>query len=110
MSSAPPPPPPPPAAAPPPPPAAYRPVQDHPRAVVALVLGIIGLVTGCAIVSPIALVLGRNAMKEIDASEGTQGGRGMAQAGFILGIIGTVILGLAVLSLLILIPVSISVD
>ena len=85
----------------------YR--QDHPRAVVALVLAIIGVVT-CQVASPFALVLGRNAMKDIDASEGRLGGRGMAQAGFILGIIGTVILGLVVIGLLILIPVSISVN
>src|SRR5262245_14068624 len=101
----PPPPPPPPAPAPPPAGVPYR--QDHPRAVVALVLGIIGVVT-CQIASPFALVLGRNAMKDIDASQGTLGGRGMAQAGFILGIIGTVILGLVIIGLLILIPVSIS--
>jgi hypothetical protein len=76
---------------------------------VALVLGIIGIVA-CQVVSPIALVIGRNAMKEIDASQGSLGGRGMAQAGFILGIIGTVFLALVVVGLLILIPVSISVD
>jgi hypothetical protein len=64
----------------------------------------------CQVASPFALVIGRNAMKEIDASQGTLGGRGMAQAGFILGIIGTVILGLLVVGLLVLIPVSISTD
>jgi Domain of unknown function (DUF4190) len=75
---------------------------------VALVLGIVGVVT-CQLVSPFALVIGRNAVKEIDASQGSLGGRGMAQAGFILGIVGTALLGLVVLALLILIPVSISV-
>ena len=45
-------------------------------------------------VAPFALVIGRGAVKEIDASGGSLGGRGMAQAGYILGIIGTVILAL----------------
>ena len=75
----------------------------------ALVLGIVGVVT-CQVVSPFALVIGRRAMKEIDASQGSLGGRGMAQAGYILGIIGTVILALLLVGLLILIPVSISTD
>jgi hypothetical protein len=38
--------------------------------------------------------LGRKSMREIDASGGRLSGRGMAQAGYILGIIGTVLLAL----------------
>jgi hypothetical protein len=53
----------------------------------------------CQIIAPIALVIGRNSMKEIDASGGQLGGRGKALAGFILGIIGTVILVVGVLLL-----------
>ena len=75
----------------------------------ALVLGIVGVVT-CQVAAPFALVIGRRAMKEIDASQGSLGGRGMAQAGYILGIIGTVFLALLLVGLLILIPVSISSD
>ena len=37
-------------------------------------------------------------MNRIDASQGQLGGRGMAQAGMILGIIGTVLLVLAIVA------------
>lgn len=72
------------------PPAGY-PMQsppEHPQAVTAMVLGILGLVC-CGLASPFAIWVGRKAMKEIDASGGWMGGRGQAQAGFIMGIIGT---------------------
>ena len=56
---------------------------DHPRATLALILGILGIVA-CMVVAPFALVIGRGAVKDIDASGGRLGGRSMAQAGFIL--------------------------
>lgn len=59
----------------------------HPQATTALVLGILGLVC-CGLAAPFALYLGRKSMQEIDASGGQYSGRGQAQAGFILGIIG----------------------
>jgi hypothetical protein len=74
----------------------YGPPQDHPQATLAMILGIVGVVV-CQIVGPFALVIGKRALNEIDASGGTLGGRGMAQAGFILGIIGTVFLALFLL-------------
>jgi Domain of unknown function (DUF4190) len=70
--------------------------QDHPQATLAMILGIVGVVV-CQLIAPFALVIGRRAMNEIDASGGTLGGRGMAQAGFILGIIGTIFLVLFLL-------------
>jgi len=60
-----------------------------------MVLGILGLVI-CSIWAPFAWSIGGKAVKEIDASGGAYGGRGQAQAGYIMGIIGTVILGLSV--------------
>jgi Domain of unknown function (DUF4190) len=74
----------------------YMPPQDHPQATLAMILGIVGVVL-CGICAPFAWVIGKRAMNEIDASGGTWGGRGQAQAGFILGIIGSVFLLLAVL-------------
>lgn len=68
---------------------------DHPRATTAMVLGILGLVV-CQICAPFAWSIGGKAVKEIDASGGAYGGRGQAQAGYIMGIIGTVLLGLGV--------------
>jgi hypothetical protein len=76
--------------------------RDHPQAVTAMVLGILGLVC-CGLASPFAIWTGRKSMKEIDASGGWLGGRGQAQAGFILGIIGTVLWVLGVLFYLVLI-------
>jgi hypothetical protein len=69
---------------------------DHPRATTVLVLGILGLVV-CGIIAPFAWVMGRSTLAEIDSSRGALGGRGAANAGYILGIVGTVLLGLAAL-------------
>ncbi|MEO5708557.1 MAG: DUF4190 domain-containing protein [Nocardioidaceae bacterium] len=69
---------------------------EHPQATTSLVLGIIGLVL-CSVVAPFAWRLGKRTLDEIDASQGQVGGRGAAQAGYVLGIIGTVVLGLALL-------------
>ena len=74
----------------------YGPPPDHPQSTLALILGIVSVVV-CQIVGPFALVIGKRALNEIDASGGTLGGRGMAQAGYILGIIGTVLLVLVLL-------------
>ena len=53
--------------------------------------------------SPVALVLGRVSMKRIDRSEGQLGGRGYAVTGFVLGIIGTVLLVLTIAAVIALI-------
>ena len=95
------------------PPAGYPPpgyptqAPDQPQAVTAMVLGILGLVC-CGVASPFALWLGRKSMKEIDASGGWLGGRGQAQAGFILGIIGTVLWVLGVLFYVVLAGLAVS--
>lgn len=66
-------------------------------AIAAMVVGIVSLVFACGygvglLLSPVAIFLGRSAMKRIDASQGRLGGRGFAQAGFIMGIVGTIFL------------------
>lgn len=76
------------------------PVPDQRQATTALVLGILGIVI-CQLLAPFALVIGRNSLKEIDASGGGLGGRGKAQAGFICGIIGTVLLALVAVGVVI---------
>lgn len=73
-------------------------------AVASMVVGILGLLGLCgyglgAIISPVALVLGRMSMKKIDASQGQLGGRGFAQAGFIMGVIGTILFVLALIAI-----------
>lgn len=86
---------------PPPPPdqgPGYGYVPDHPRATLALVLGILSVVL-CQFLGPVAWVIGQGAVREIDASGGRLGGRGSANAGRILGIIATVLLVLGLLFL-----------
>ena len=83
----------------PPPPPGYgqppgyggQPPGTNKKAIWALVLGILGLLC-CGILGIPALILGKQAQKEIDTSGGMQTGRGMATAGFILGIIACVLL------------------
>jgi hypothetical protein len=75
-------------------PMAYAP--DHPKATTALVLGILGVLV-CGLVAPFAWRIGKRTVNEIDASHGQLGGRGTAQAGYVLGIIGTALLLLGLL-------------
>ena len=65
----------------------------------ALVLGILGLVI-CPLCGPFAWWQGRSAEGAVAASGGQYGGKGMATAGKILGIIGTVVLVLVVIVLI----------
>jgi hypothetical protein len=80
---------------------AYSPPTDG-MALGAMITGIAALVVGLALcglglpASPVALVLGRISMKRIDRSQGQLGGRGFATTGFVLGIIGTVLLVLGI--------------
>jgi hypothetical protein len=92
---------------PPPQPGQYAYPVGPPRpnssnAVTALILGILGLVMCGPFTAIPALILGRKATREIDASQGQLEGRGMAQAGFILGIVGTAV---GVVALLIVVVV-----
>jgi hypothetical protein len=65
------------------------------QAVLALVLGIIGLFVFWP-VAPVAWVIGRNDVRGIDAGRRDPANRGVALAGQIMGIIGTVLLVLGV--------------
>jgi hypothetical protein len=62
------------------------PATPHPQATLAMILGIVG-VGACSLVGIAGLVLGNKARKEIDAEPGRYSGRGMATAGFVLGIV-----------------------
>lgn len=81
--------------------------QDHPRAMTSLILGIVGLLL-CQLVSPFAWVMGKRAIDEIDANPQMYGGRSTAVAGWILGIIGTVIIGLALVFLVIVVIIAVA--
>lgn len=64
------------------------------RAVWSLVLGILGLVL-CGVLAPFAWWLGSAELKDIKAGLAPQSGQGLAIAGVVLGIIGTVLLALS---------------
>ncbi len=76
---------------------------NHPSATTALVLGLIGLagILFCGgitlVLSPFAWRMGARAVREIDANPGMYAGRDQANAGRIMGLIGTVLLVLGVL-------------
>jgi hypothetical protein len=76
---------------------------NHPSATTALVLSLIGLagILFCGgitlVLSPFAWRIGAKAVREIDANPGVYGGRDQANAGRIMGIIGTVLLVLGFL-------------
>ena len=70
--------------------------ENNPNATTALVLGIVGVVF-CPLTAPFAWVIGKRGMNEIDASGGRMGGRGLAQAGYVLGILGTILIVLILL-------------
>jgi len=82
---------------PPPPPPSYggapygAPAQDHKQATLILVFGILSIVCCGLFLGIPAIIMGKKALGEIDASGGAIGGRGKVKAGYICGIIGTVL-------------------
>jgi len=84
------------------------------RAIIALALAIAGLVLGLPlglpglICGPIAYFMGRSAIGGIDASGGALGGRGLATAAWIFGIVATVVGAVISLVLLVLLLIQIS--
>ena len=64
----------------------YAAPRTNQKALWSMISGILGLVC-CAPAGVVALVLGNSAKREIAESNGMQTGRGMAQAGVVLGII-----------------------
>jgi hypothetical protein len=89
------------------------PAPKHGQATTAMVFGIVslaGLVT-CVLpilVAPVAWILGAKAVKEIDANPGAYSGRSEANAGKIMGIVGTVLLALVLVFIAILIIIGIN--
>lgn len=88
----------------PPPPGQY-PQRDHPQAVVILVLGILSLIL-CQLLGPVAWVMGRSALREIDSSGGAIGGRGIVLAGYVCGIIASILIILAVIAFVVLLALG----
>lgn len=79
-------------------------------ATASLVLGILSLVM-CGLFTGVpAMITGRRAMREIDASGGRLGGRGLAQAGFITGLVGTLLTTLALVFVVALLAIGAAVQ
>jgi len=75
------------------------PPQQYPEgseSTTALVLGILGIVV-CGILGPFAWYIGNREVRAIDEGRRDPSNRGSANAGKILGIVGTVLLGLGVI-------------
>ena len=80
------------------------------NATTSLILGILGLVVCSIICSPLAIMYGNRARREIDASGGRLGGGGQATAGIIMGWIGIGLLILGIVVVVVLIAVGVALD
>jgi uncharacterized membrane protein YjgN (DUF898 family) len=81
---------------PPPSPPPSPPPASSSQAITALVLGILGIVC-CGLLAPIAWYMGNQELQAIRQGRAPATGEGLAKAGQILGIIGTVLLVLTVI-------------
>jgi hypothetical protein len=72
------------------------PTVEHPQATLAFVLGLLS-VLGLTILGPFGWYYGNKVIAQIDQDPREYNNRGIAMAGKVLGIIGTVFLGLTVL-------------
>lgn len=89
------------------------PPPKHSQATPAMVFGIVSLagLFACVVpilLAPVAWILGAKAVKEIDANPAAYSGRGEANAGKIMGIIGTCLLVLVLIGIVVLIIVGIN--
>lgn len=66
-------------------------------AIAALILGIAGLTMCPLICSVPAIILGKQAMNQVDAQPQAYAGRGIGLTGYVLGIIGTALVAVGVL-------------
>jgi Domain of unknown function (DUF4190) len=78
---------------------------QHPQAVAALVTGLLGVLT-CPFVGVAGIVLGTKVRREIDSDPQRYTGRGMATAGLVLGVVGTVLTALLLLGIIGLVAVA----
>lgn len=86
---------------PPPQPYGFAPLPEHPSAIPALVLGLVGIFLWIPFASPIAWYLSSRGRRDIATNPGKWRSSGMLTAGYVLGIIGTLI-GVLVVGLIML--------
>ena len=82
---------------------------EQSQATTILVLGILGIVI-CGILAPFAWNMGNKELAAIDAGRRTPENRGTANAGRILGIIGTVLLAISIVVIILAISGAIAVN
>jgi len=82
------------------------PTIEHPQATLAFVLGLLSVI-GLTILGPFGWYYGNKVVAEIDRDPREFNNRGIAMAGKVLGIIGTVFLSLIVLAFVVLIVIAI---
>lgn len=78
------------------------------QATTVLVLGILAIVI-CAVLGPFAWSIGNNELKAIDSGRRDPANRGTANAGKILGIVGTVFLGIGAIVLVLVLAGAITI-
>ena len=71
-------------------------MQPH-RGGLILALGILGFIL-CQLLAPVAWVMGKGDLAAMDAGQMDPEGRGLTQAGYILGIIGTLLMIVGVIA------------
>lgn len=86
---------------------------DHPQALTAMLLGVLGLVLGLScgvglLASPFGWWIGSRTLREIRESPGRYSGEGLARAGQVTGIIGTILLALGIAALVLFIIIGVS--
>ncbi|MEV5652687.1 DUF4190 domain-containing protein [Nocardia sp. NPDC052254] len=64
---------------------------EHPHATTILLVGVLSLLC-CGALGPVAWVMGKRALDQIEMSGGTIGGRSQVLVGYVLGIVGTVMM------------------
>lgn len=76
--------------------------QTNTNAIISLVCAVAGFALACGIAAIPAIIYGNKAIAEIESSGGTQEGRGMAQAGRIIGWITVALWAIAIVLLVII--------
>jgi hypothetical protein len=66
---------------------------EHPQGTTVLILGILGIVA-CQILAPFAWSMGNKALEEVDRDPQRYSNRSLVNTGRILGMVGTIILGI----------------
>ncbi|QIS17361.1 DUF4190 domain-containing protein [Nocardia terpenica] len=64
---------------------------EHPHATTVLLLGALSVFC-CGALGPVAWAMGKRALDQIEMSGGAYGGRSQVVVGYVLGIIGTVLM------------------